>query len=109
LNDSTRETLPNRHAKVTPNLDQEGLQQPRPEWASSDSVQRLEGPLTAREIQVLQAIVNGASNAQISTSLNISQETVKTHVKNILQKLQARDRAQAVVIALGASLVSFPD
>ena len=109
MNDSTREALPNRHAKVTPNLDQEGLQQPRPGWASSDSAQRLEGPLTAREIQVLQAIVNGASNAQISTSLNMSQETVKTHVKNILQKLQARDRTQAVVIALGASLVSFPD
>jgi DNA-binding NarL/FixJ family response regulator len=81
----------------------------RPEWSSADPTQRLEGLLTAREIEVLQAIVNGASNAQISESLTISQETVKTHVKNILHKLQARDRTQAVVIALRASLVSFPE
>ena len=57
---------------------------------------------------VLQAIVNGSNNAQISRSLNISLETVKSHVKNILQKLQARDRTQAVVIALRAALVSLP-
>lgn len=69
----------------------------------------LDGLLTARETEVLQAIVNGASNAQIATSLNISLETVKSHVKNILQKLQARDRTQAVVIALRASLVNLPD
>jgi len=65
--------------------------------------------LTARETEVLQAIVNGSNNAQISRSLNISLETVKSHVKNILQKLQARDRTQAVVIALRAALVSLPD
>ena len=81
----------------------------RPEWSSAEPSQRLEGLLTAREIEVLQAIANGASNAQISESLTISQETVKTHVKNILHKLQARDRTQAVVIALRASLVSFPE
>lgn len=69
----------------------------------------LDGLLTARETEVLQAIVNGASNAQIATSLNISLETVKSHVKKILQKLQARDRTQAVVIALRASLVNLPD
>jgi len=66
-------------------------------------------PLTAREIQVLQAIVNGACNAEIAESLHITPETVKTHVKNILHKLKARDRTQAVVIALRASLVSLPD
>jgi len=82
---------------------------PQPEWSSADPTQHLEGLLTAREIEVLQAIVNGASNVQISESLTISQETVKTHVKNILHKLQARDRTQAVVIALRASLVSFPE
>ena len=81
----------------------------RPEWSSAESTQPLEGLLTARELEVLQAIVNGASNVQISESLTISQETVKTHVKNILHKLQARDRTQAVVIALRASLVSFPE
>ena len=82
---------------------------PRPGWSSADSAQRMEGLLTAREVEVLQAIVNGASNAQISKCLTISQETVKTHVRNILQKLKAPDRTQAVVIALRASLVSFPE
>jgi two-component system NarL family response regulator len=82
---------------------------PQPECSSADPTQHLEGLLTARELEVLQAIVNGASNVQISESLTISQETVKTHVKNILHKLQARDRTQAVVIALRASLVSFPE
>lgn len=76
---------------------------------SHGSGRTLDGLLTARETEVLQAIVNGASNAQIATSLNISLETVKSHVKNILQKLQARDRTQAVVIALRASLVNLPD
>jgi len=75
----------------------------------AESAQFFEGLLTARETEVLQAIVNGANNAQISTSLNISLETVKSHVKNILQKLQARNRTQAVVIALRAALVSLPD
>jgi DNA-binding NarL/FixJ family response regulator len=62
-----------------------------------------------RETEVLQQIVNGASNAQIASSLQISVETVKSHIKNILQKLQARDRTQAVVTALQAQLVNFPD
>lgn len=82
---------------------------PPPGWTSSEPTRLLECLLTAREIQVLQAIVNGACNAEIAESLNIAQETVKTHVKNILHKLKARDRTQAVVIALRASLVSLPD
>ncbi len=109
LDDHTSEILPARHTTATPNGDQEGLQQPRPGWSSMEPIQRLEGLLTARETEVLQAITNGASNAQIAESLNISLETVKTHVKNILQKLKARDRTQAVVIALRGSLVNLPD
>ena len=69
----------------------------------------MESLLTAREIQVLQAIVNGACNAEIAERLNITPETVKTHVKNILHKPKVRDRTQAVVIALRAFLVSLPD
>jgi len=109
LEDQTSEILPRLHATATPNLDQESLQPPRPGWSCSEPDQRLKSLLTAREVEILQEIVNGASNAQISSNLNISQETVKTHVKNILHKLQARDRTQAVVIALRASLVSFPE
>jgi DNA-binding NarL/FixJ family response regulator len=109
LDDATREILPSRQSTSTPKRDQEDLQQPRPGWSTAEPVRSLEGLLTARETEVLQAIANGASNAQIAANLNISLETVKTHVKNILQKLRARDRTQAVVIALRASLVSLPD
>jgi DNA-binding NarL/FixJ family response regulator len=101
--------LPCQNDTVTPNPDQEGLIKPPPGWTSSEPTRPLGSLLTAREIQVLQAIVNGACNAEIAESLNITPETVKTHVKNILHKLKARDRTQAVVIALRASLVSLPD
>ena len=109
MDDSTRENLSGSHALARPKVHPEGVQQPLPEWSPAESAEFFEGLLTARETEVLQAIVNGSSNAQISTSLNISLETVKSHVKNILQKLQARDRTQAVVIALRAALVSLPD
>jgi len=109
LEENPSKILPRQNGTATPNPDQEGLQQPRPEWTSAEPTRRLESLLTAREIEVLQAIVNGACNAEIALSLNITQETVKTHVKSILHKLKARDRTQAVVIALRASLVSLPD
>ena len=109
LEESPSEISSRRHATATPNHDQEGLQQPRPGWTFSEPAQRRESLLTAREIEVLQAIVNGACNAEIAESLKITPETVKTHVKNCLRKLKARDRTQAVIIALRASLVSLPD
>ena len=109
MDDRTRENQPGAHVPATPKAHQEGVQHPLPEWSSAESAQFFEGLLTARETEVLQAIVNGANNAQISSSLKISLETVKSHVKNILQKLQARDRTQAVVIALRAALVSLQD
>jgi len=109
LDDSKREHLSGSQAPARPKVHQEGVEQPLPEWSSAESAEFFDGLLTARETEVLQAIVNGSNNAQISRCLNISLETVKSHVKNILQKLQARDRTQAVVIALRAALVSLPD
>ena len=109
LEENPSKILPRQNGTATPNPDQEGLKKPAPGWTSSEPVQRLESLLTARETKVLQAIVNGACNAEIAERLNIAQETVKTHVKNILHKLKARDRTQAVVIALRSSLVSLPD
>ncbi len=57
-------------------------------------------PLTERELEVLQLIVNGYSNAAIAEELFISVGTVKTHVRHILTKLSADDRTQAAVRAL---------
>jgi DNA-binding NarL/FixJ family response regulator len=62
-------------------------------------------PLTERELEVLQLIVDGCSNAAIADKLYITVGTVKTHVRNILNKLCADDRTQAAVRALRSGLV----
>ncbi len=61
--------------------------------------------LTERELEVLQLIVDGHSNASIADKLFITVGTVKTHVRNILNKLCADDRTQAAVRALRSGLV----
>jgi len=63
------------------------------------------GELTAREHEVFRLIANGLSNTEIGQQLFISDTTVKTHVTHILQKLDLRDRVQAVVLAYQTGLV----
>jgi DNA-binding NarL/FixJ family response regulator len=63
-------------------------------------------PLTGRELEILELIVAGCSNADIAERLYITVGTVKTHVRNILNKLCANDRTQAAVRALRSGLVS---
>ncbi|WP_313096328.1 response regulator transcription factor [Corynebacterium variabile] len=55
--------------------------------------------LTPREHEILEQIATGRSNEEIAGTLFISEETVKTHVRKVLQKLSLRDRVQAVVFA----------
>jgi DNA-binding NarL/FixJ family response regulator len=70
-----------------------------------DARRRLDD-LTARERQVLALIGQGRSNAEIAELLVIADSTAKTHVKRILAKIDARDRAQAVVFAYRSGLIT---
>jgi DNA-binding NarL/FixJ family response regulator len=61
--------------------------------------------LTSRELEVFQLIARGLSNSEIGERLFISDTTVKTHVTHVFQKLNLRDRVQAVVLAYEAGVV----
>ncbi|MBH8553286.1 response regulator transcription factor [Nostocaceae cyanobacterium CENA357] len=98
---------------------QQAQQNPRlPEGGLTDQKNQTQNPdfgenqefidsytLTERELEVLQLIVEGCSNAVIAERLYITVGTVKTHVRNILNKLCADDRTQAAVRALRSGLV----
>ncbi|MER5709663.1 response regulator transcription factor [Streptomyces sp. NPDC002122] len=62
--------------------------------------------LTPRELEVLEALARGLTNAELAARFRLSEATVKTHVARILSKLRLRDRAQAVVAAYETGLVT---
>jgi two-component system, NarL family, response regulator LiaR len=63
------------------------------------------GQLSARELDVLKLMVEGYSNPEIANALYLSPNTVKTHIRGIMNKLAVDDRVQAAVVALRAGLV----
>ena len=64
--------------------------------------------LTSREIDILRLIADGNSNKQIADRLSIGEATVKSHMTNILSKLNANDRTHAVAIALRRGIIELP-
>jgi len=76
-----------------------------PAVAASLAAQMPRPDLSAREIQVLELIVQGLANKQIAYTLNIAEHTVKNHVKNILSKLGVQDRTQAATAAIQRGII----
>ena len=69
-------------------------------------LQELEQEPTAREIEVLQLISDGLVNREIGVRLFLSEETVKSHVRHLLAKLQARSRAHAVAVGFRRGIIA---
>ena len=63
--------------------------------------------LTAREVQVLMKVAEGNRNQDIAAQLGISEETVKVHLKHIMEKLDAKDRTQAITIAIRRGIITL--
>ena len=68
-------------------------------------LRELEQEPTMREIEVLQLICDGLVNREIGVRLFLSEETVKSHVRHILAKLQARSRAHAVAVGFRRGII----
>jgi DNA-binding NarL/FixJ family response regulator len=78
----------------------------RPEPGATVAASAALEQLTEREREVLELVAKGQSNAEIATQLYVSHATVKTHVSRLLMKLDARDRAQLVMIAYETGVAS---
>lgn len=76
-----------------------------PELSVEVASHAVDDSLTPAEVSVLRLIANGNANKQIADRLSISEETVKSRVKNILSKLDANDRTHAVTIALKRGII----
>jgi two-component system response regulator DegU len=73
------------------------------------TVESVTAPLTGRERQILSYVAEGNSNKKIAQILEISEQTIKNHVSSILRKLNANDRAHAVVLAIRKGLISVKE
>ena len=78
-----------------------------PEVAQQIAEHAAADALSEREVEVLQCVALGAANKQVAHQLGLSEETVKVHMKHILEKLHASDRTNAVTIGLGRGIIEL--
>jgi DNA-binding NarL/FixJ family response regulator len=82
-----------------------GEKQVQADVAAAMAKHTADASLTHREVQVLQLVASGCANKEISVRLDVNEETTKTHIKNILAKLGARDRTHAVSLGLKRGII----
>jgi DNA-binding NarL/FixJ family response regulator len=79
-----------------------------PTEVASRMGERLLVQLSPRELEVLRLVANGFSNKEIAAKLNVVEGTIKIHMTNILSKLRAADRTQAIILALQRGIIDIP-
>jgi DNA-binding NarL/FixJ family response regulator len=84
-----------------------GQKRMSPEAASELAEHAMDGALTPREVEVLRLVAAGNANKEIGARLSLTEVTIKSHVKNILAKLEANDRTHAVTIALKRGIIDL--
>jgi DNA-binding NarL/FixJ family response regulator len=83
----------------------EGERRVQADVATEIAKHTADAALTTREIEVLRLVASGHANKEISAHLSINEETTKTHIKNILAKLGAKDRTHAVSLGLKRGII----
>jgi DNA-binding NarL/FixJ family response regulator len=96
----------NDSLNARPRVAEHVLQQFQSLVSIGQGIEKVTAPLTSRETQILSYIAEGNSNKQIAHILKISEQTIKNHVSAILRKLNANDRAHAVVLAIRHGWIS---
>ncbi|GGD20627.1 response regulator transcription factor [Hyunsoonleella pacifica] len=86
-------------------INKKSLHQLKPELKTIDHKKIQELEITSREYEVLQSISEGLSNKEIADKLFLSESTIKTHVSNLLVKLNAKRRTQALQIAKSYKII----
>lgn len=97
----------NETVMTRPSVARHVLQQFQDMALLSDKMEAVVAPLTQRERQILNYIADGNTNKNIARILQISEQTIKNHVSAILRKLNANDRAHAVVLAIRRGLIKI--